>query len=634
MASCKSTCCDDLKTALGLPDPNSSTTTLYNALTIISTNIATRVATTIVEENVVTLEDSPTILVEGDGSEDDPYQLSIAPGAILPGDGIDVEQDADGVVTLSVEPLVLDPTPTIVPSGDGTDLSPYLFNLALGALQAGPGAIVTQNPNGTYTIAVAGGGGVIVVTSADLSLLVTALPGGYDLSIDLNGVDGITTTRTGTGVWEISGVTLNNAILALQADVALLEADMLAAQATLVTLQGQMVTAQADIDALELAMTAAQATLVTLQGQMATAQGNIASLQTDVGVLQADMIGAQADIATLQGQMATAQLDITALEGDMLTAQANITTLQGQMVTAQADIATLQGQMVTAQANITALQAAVGTLQGQMVTAQADIAALQVDVGALQGQMVTAQADITALQADVTALQTDVATLQGQVATLQTDVTNLTNAVTALQTDVATLQTQVTNILAGGVQLAYVTAGANVSVLGDGTLATPYIVSSTGGGVAGVSASLPMTLDGDLILPGSGALTANLYKLGRKVTLTIPTTMGVAPLVAVLNSFNLITTAPLPAPLSDWVPDVAVYGGAPGSVVTLRFRLQGLSTGATITPVESDYWIADFDTATGSIDGPLVRPNGLSWLVSLLTNYGVASFLCEWITAT
>lgn len=681
MGDCKSTCCDRLAAQLGLPDSSSS---VYNAITTISTNIATTIATTIVENNELNIEDSTTITVEGSGTDSDPYSLRLASGAVEAGTGIEVDEEPDGTLTISLAPLTLGSTPTIDPSGDGTLLSPFLFSLALGALTAGPGAIVTQNPNGTYTIAVAGGGGVIVVTSADLSLLVNSLPGGYDISLSLNGLDGITATRTGTGVWEISGAALNNAILILQGDVTALEAAMLTAQANIATLQTQMVTAQADIDALELAMTAANTNIATLQGQMITAQGNIASLQTDVGVLQADMIGAQADIATLQGQMATAQLDIDALEAAMVAAQGSLATLQGQMATALADIATLQGQMLTAQANIIALQGAVATLQTDMTAAQGDIAslqgsvallqtdmtgaeadilalqgdvgalqmdvgtlqtdmsgaqaailALQASVGTLQADMTAAEADILTLQGQVGVLQTDVSTLQGQVATLQTQVTTLQTDVGVLQTQVTTLQTQVNNILTGALQLAYINAGTNVTVSGLGTQLNPYIISSTAAaGITPVSASLPMSLQGDLFLPGSGTFTGSLYKLGRQVTLTIPTTMGQAPLVALLNSFNIITLANLPAPLSNWVPDVAVYGGAPGSIVTIRFRLQGLSVGATLTPVETDWWLADFDTATGSIQGPVVRPNGLSWLVSLLTDYGVSSFIAQWTTAT
>lgn len=102
----------------------------------------------------LTLGDSATIDVSGSGTNVDPYLFAFAANSILAGAGLSVVQNPNGTFTISstATVLVLDDTDTIDVSGSGTTLDPYTFALTAGALLAGVGISVTQGPNGVFTI--------------------------------------------------------------------------------------------------------------------------------------------------------------------------------------------------------------------------------------------------------------------------------------------------------------------------------------------------------------------------------------------------------------------------------------------------------------------------------------------------
>ena len=158
-------------------------------------------------------------------------------------------------------------------------------------------------------------------------------------------------------------VNVKTAIAGVDADVTVLEGQMVTANANIATLQGQMTTANTNIS--------------TLQGQVTTLDG-------EVNTLQSEMNDAQSDINTLQSEMNTAQGDINDLESDMNTAQADIIALYSTTATTAAAVAGLSISQAAQDVIISANGSAIGTLQGQ--------------VGTLQGQMSTANANISLLE--------------------------------------------------------------------------------------------------------------------------------------------------------------------------------------------------------------------------------------------
>lgn len=100
------------------------------------------------------VEGTTTIDVTGDGSSLNPYRPSIAPGALIGAGSTTITQNPDGTFTIgtSLTPTTVDDSDTIVHTGTGTAVDPYIFSLAPGALIGAGSATVTQNPDGTYTI--------------------------------------------------------------------------------------------------------------------------------------------------------------------------------------------------------------------------------------------------------------------------------------------------------------------------------------------------------------------------------------------------------------------------------------------------------------------------------------------------
>ena len=159
-------------------------------------------------------------------------------------------------------------------------------------------------------------------------------------------------------------VNVKTAINAVDADVTVLEGQMVTANSNITTLQGQMTTANSNITTLQGQMTTANSNISTLQGQYTTLNG-------EVNTLQSEMNTAQSDINTLQSEMNTAQSDIIALYSTTSTTAAAVA---GLAVSQAAQDVTLAAHT----ASIGTLNGQVGTLQGQMTTAQSNITALEV----------------------------------------------------------------------------------------------------------------------------------------------------------------------------------------------------------------------------------------------------------------
>lgn len=123
----------DLTAILGLPGPCSD---IYAALLAIVRN-------SLIAGNGIVLTRAGDKVV-----------ISLIDPLILAGPGIIVTQNPDGTYTISssVTSPVLADSDTIDVQGSGTLIDPYTFNLAPGALLAGPGIALVQGPNGVYTI--------------------------------------------------------------------------------------------------------------------------------------------------------------------------------------------------------------------------------------------------------------------------------------------------------------------------------------------------------------------------------------------------------------------------------------------------------------------------------------------------
>lgn len=164
----------------------------------------------------IVLADTTTIDVEGSGTVVDPYTFSLTPTALVGTGGTTVTQNPDGTFTIDSPllpaPLIFNDSPTIDVEGDGSALTPYTFAFTAGALLAGAGISVTQDPitkaftiintgtspilQDTATIDVVGDGSVL--TPYEFNLAATALLAGAGISLVQNPDGSFTITNTGT----------------------------------------------------------------------------------------------------------------------------------------------------------------------------------------------------------------------------------------------------------------------------------------------------------------------------------------------------------------------------------------------------------------------------------------------------
>ena len=133
---------------------------------------------------------------------------------------------------------------------------------------------------------------------------------GYDMNgtATINGLSNVNANEVyGDNLYYDSSTTpvnVKTAIASVDADVTILEGQMITANSNISTLQGQMTTANSNI--------------ATLQGQVSTLQSEMNTAQDDINDLESDMNTAQSDINTLQSEMNTAQGDINDLQSDVI----------------------------------------------------------------------------------------------------------------------------------------------------------------------------------------------------------------------------------------------------------------------------------------------------------------------------
>jgi hypothetical protein len=151
--------------------------------------------------------------------------------------------------------------------------------------------------------------------------------------------------------------------------------------------------------------------------------------------------------------------------------------------------------------------------------------------------VITAQ--LAAIVIDLTALHTQVDELAGAVLLINNDISTLT-------ADVSTLNGQVANIEGGLVPVTSVQGGAGINVTGNGTTATPYIITSAVGGGTIVQVAGNTTITGTGSGPDPYIITSAVPNYGP-IELTSSTlggtviTLETAVLVALGNKASVYT---------------------------------------------------------------------------------------------
>jgi len=217
----------------------------------------------------------------------------------------------------------------------------------------------------------------------------------------------------------------------------------------------------------------------------------IASVDADVTVLEGQMITANSNISTLQGQMTTANSNISTLQGQVSTLDGEVNTLQSEMITAQGDINDLESDMNTAQSDINTLQSEMNDAQSDINDLQSDVIALGVSTGitaATVAGLVISQAaqDVTlaAHTASIGGLNIDVNNLDGRVDDLE--VITEDQSWTTLGGTTFSRQVHITNTgLSVGSDAVYLnSSGASTFLYGlsaTGNIATAGVLTATSG---------------------------------------------------------------------------------------------------------------------------------------------------------
>ena len=130
----------------------------------------------------------------------------------------------------------------------------------------------------------------------------------------------------------------------------------------------------------------------------------IAGVDADVTVLEGQMITANSNISTLQSEMNDAQSDINTLQSEMNTAQGDINDLESDMNTAQGDINDLQSDVIALGVTVGTNTTAIAGLSLSQAAQDLIITAHTASINTLNGEMNDVESDVSSLQQDTTAL--------------------------------------------------------------------------------------------------------------------------------------------------------------------------------------------------------------------------------------
>jgi len=130
----------------------------------------------------------------------------------------------------------------------------------------------------------------------------------------------------------------------------------------------------------------------------------IAGVDADVTVLEGQMVTANSNISTLQGQMVTANSNISTLQSDMTAAEDDIDDLESDMNTAQGDINDLQADVIALGVTVGTTATTVAGLVASQLVQDGVLTAHTGSINTLNGEMNDVESDVAALQQVTTAL--------------------------------------------------------------------------------------------------------------------------------------------------------------------------------------------------------------------------------------
>lgn len=179
-------------------------------------------------------------------------------------------------------------------------------------------------------------------------------------------------------------------------------------------------------------------TSTMLQAQVNQNIADIAALQAALALLQANDATNTAAIATLQTQLTALQAQLVTLDTTVQANASALVTINATLSQLETDVTALQLAVAALETSQAAQDAAIAALQATTTTNAGDLAALQSAVTQAQADIVTNTNAVTASQNDVTANGTAITNNANAISSLQTAVTDNDNDILSLQQLMAT----------------------------------------------------------------------------------------------------------------------------------------------------------------------------------------------------
>ena len=141
----------------------------------------------------------------------------------------------------------------------------------------------------------------------------------------------------------------------------------------------------------------------------------ISTLEEDLAMVQADLEAAQGELATTEANLKEKEGELATTQGELTTTQETLTTTQGELTTTQETLTTTQGELTTTQGELTTTQGELTTTQGELTTTQETLTTTQETLTTTQGELTTTQGELTTTQETLTTTKTNLETAQGDL---------------------------------------------------------------------------------------------------------------------------------------------------------------------------------------------------------------------------
>ncbi len=443
----------------------------------------------------------------------------------------------------------------VVTSDDGTDGSNYV-SLGVNGSQFNDPFYPGTYPHDAYVF-VTGGNlslysntGNVRITSGNLLVPQITLTTGNVIYLEHNTrirfPDGTIQTTAFGGNANIASINANVlaanlAIAVLQSNAAsqALDIDSLYANAAIQAASINVLTANAATQASTLngfsidiatiiANAATQSTAIDSLQSNAAAQATVlnslsanAAVQTlDIANLFNNAAAQASSIATLTANAAAQSLQIAVID-------ANIGSIVGNLGSLTANAATQAGSIATLTANAATQAGSIATLTANAATQALDINNIYANLNLNLANTSAANAQVAALNANVGALSTNVVILQNNVSVQTVQIAAINSNVAASNLRIGNLETYSANItgatFTGNIQAEYVLANANIKVASiveagvPGTINYPFLASQFMGNVDGYYQLIVQNLStganasGDIVVTADNGTDENYY---------------------------------------------------------------------------------------------------------------------------